>query len=640
MNDRDRILESLGLDLADGRKPDWRALEQSLDGAADLRLVESLRNLAIMADYYRAEREKTEAGRADPSAAGAVADPGRSTPEEGRADLAAAGMASTAGRGNAAGLERPHRLRPGTCWGSLEVLEYVGGGAHGEVYRARDVNLNREVALKLYSRAVAESKPPAATHIARDSRRGDVLEGERLARIKHPNLVTVYGARTADGRTGIWMEFLRGETLKEQIEARGPLSDREAARVGIDLCGALAALNGAGLLHRDIKAQNVVREAGGRIVLMDLASGEELRPGRTWSAPSSGTPLYMAPEVLEGAPASIRSDLYSLGVLLFHLVTGGFPVEAVTLEELREKHSHRDRRRLRDLRPDLSGAFVSAVERALSHDPEARPSSAGEMEQDLAGALGIGSRSPEHSPAISAGAAPPQNAAAPSGARNSPKRIALAAALIVLAAAIGGIAIFRPPWSGGPYSIRANLYRAGLSGPETLLPGARVTPGDRLWMEFQGSRELHVYVLAEDDRGEAYLLFPLPGHDLANPLPKGGPHRLPPGRNGQEYTWGVSSAGGTEHILVVASPEPLRDFETSLSALPLPRESATALPLDPEALSTLRGIGALVEATPPPSPGSASVFAAARSLGQGDEEIRGIWVRQIDLINPGAPGED
>ncbi len=139
-------------------------------------------------------------------------------------------------------------------------------------------------------------------------------------------------------------------------------------------------MHGAGLLHRDVKAQNVMREGGGRIVLMDFGTGEDLSSGTSRLV---GTPLYLAPEIFAGQKASIQSDIYSLGVMLFYLVTGNFPVTAATMEQLRQAHVNRQRRTLRDLRPDVPEAFIRVVERALDSDPSRRFHSIGELEQGL-----------------------------------------------------------------------------------------------------------------------------------------------------------------------------------------------------------------------------------------------------------------
>ena len=217
----------------------------------------------------------------------------------------------------------------GATWGSLRVLERVGQGAFGDVYRAWDSRLDREVALKLIRRL--ESLDSIASHV--------IDEGRLLARVRHPNVVTVYGADRIDGRVGLWMEFVRGRTLEAVLREQGPFGAEEATLIGLDLCRALSAVHGAGLIHRDVKAQNVMREAGGRIVLMDFGTGRDDLSDRP--ADVAGTPLYVAPEVLGGAPATAESDIYSVGVLLFHLVTGSYPVKGRTAADLREAHGQR-----------------------------------------------------------------------------------------------------------------------------------------------------------------------------------------------------------------------------------------------------------------------------------------------------------
>src|SRR6185436_1829643 len=138
-----------------------------------------------------------------------------------------------------------------------------------------------------------------------------VDEGRLLARVRHTNVVTIYGADRFGDSVGLWMEFIKGKTLKQLLSEQGAFGAREASLIGIDLCAALAAVHQAGLLHRDIKAQNVMREDGGRIVLMDFGAGRELVQSETEAQPLTGTPLYMAPEVLDSHPASASSEVYS-----------------------------------------------------------------------------------------------------------------------------------------------------------------------------------------------------------------------------------------------------------------------------------------------------------------------------------------
>jgi serine/threonine-protein kinase len=259
------------------------------------------------------------------------------------------------------------------------LLERLGKGTFGEVYRAWDPLLEREVAIKLL---VCDDPDWNASFI--------LDEGRRMARIRHPNVITVHGVAADGARVGLWLELIRGVTLEQALLKQGHFSAREAALIGIDLCRALAAIHAAGLIHRDVTPQNVMREDGGRIVLMDLGTGRAIDAGDPVAWPDvAGTPLYLAPEIFRGSAASVRSDVYSLGVLLYHLVTGSYPVRATTVEELQAAHVRSMAVRLRDARADLPTVFVQAIERALASDPDQRQSSAGALEADLVQALGV-----------------------------------------------------------------------------------------------------------------------------------------------------------------------------------------------------------------------------------------------------------
>jgi tetratricopeptide (TPR) repeat protein len=267
--------------------------------------------------------------------------------------------------------EPAHPLR--VKWGPLVVHEKIGRGSFGDVYRAWDPRLDREVALKLIPEDVSAS---AASPV--------VTEGRLLARVRHPNVMVVHGAERIDGRVGIWTEYIRGETLASEIARRGPLAVEEAARIGADVCAALAAVHAAGLLHRDVKAQNILRDAGGRIVLGDFGTGIEVAEDAGVSDPQiAGTPLYLAPEVIGGAPATIASDLYAVGVLLYHLVTGGYPVRGRTLAEIKRAHGTGERAPVRDARPDLPQTFIDIIDTLLATDPEHRYQTAGAVEAAL-----------------------------------------------------------------------------------------------------------------------------------------------------------------------------------------------------------------------------------------------------------------
>ena len=260
---------------------------------------------------------------------------------------------------------------PGGDWGHLRLRERIGHGRYGDVFRAWDTRLDAEVALKFVSaRASSESGSTV------------IDEGRLLARVRHPNVVSVYGAERIGDWIGIWTEFVRGRTLEQVLNEHGVFSAHEAAGIGIQVCRALAAVHAAGLLHRDIKAANVMREDGGRIVLMDLGAAAD-HLVRNAARDIAGTPLYLAPEVLNGAPASSLSDIYSVGVLLYRLVTNSYPVTGRSFDEIRQAHSEGRRKLLRDIRPELPDDFVTLVERAIDPIPERRITSAGEFDRAL-----------------------------------------------------------------------------------------------------------------------------------------------------------------------------------------------------------------------------------------------------------------
>src|SRR5262245_1858968 len=270
-------------------------------------------------------------------------------------------------------------LTRSAAWGDLRLISELGHGAYGVVYRAWDDSLAREVALKII-------KPRDAAQ-----RASMLLEGQMMARVSHRNVVTVHRAQQIGDEVGLTMELIKGRHLAALVDHEGAMGAEEASVMGLSICQALAAVHGAGLLHRDVKAHNVMREAGGRIVLMDFGAGRQL--SETQISDLSGTPLYLAPELFAGHVASPASDLYSLGVLLFYLVTRKYPVEGRTLTEIMVRHKQGPRNVLSDLRPDLPTPFVQVINRALSPVPELRSRSAGAMLAELIDAMPGAARS-------------------------------------------------------------------------------------------------------------------------------------------------------------------------------------------------------------------------------------------------------
>ena len=181
------------------------------------------------------------------------------------------------------------------------------------------------------------------------------------------------------------MEFVHGETLEDGLRARP--DERARGHAGCqDVCRALAAVHLAGFVHQDVKARNVMREQAGRIVLMDFGAGQDVSQLAVFGkAGVAGTPLYMAPEVLAGQAASPTSDVYSVGVLLYHLVTAAYPVEGHTLDEIRAAHMQGRRRLLGERRPELPVPFLQVVDRALAADPARRYAAAAQFLEALVG---------------------------------------------------------------------------------------------------------------------------------------------------------------------------------------------------------------------------------------------------------------
>jgi serine/threonine-protein kinase len=248
-----------------------------------------------------------------------------------------------------------------TRWGHLLLLEKIGEGHYAEVYRGRDVWLDTDVAVKLL-------KPQSIEDIPAFRLRN---EARALARARHENVVVIRGAGVHEGRAGLWMDLVRGRTLDEVVLGQGPLGAADAAQIGRQLCSALSAVHGAGVVHGDIKAENVMQESGGRVVLLDFGTGL-LADGPLRNTAPAGTPLYLAPEVLIRGKTTVSSDIYALGVLLYRLVTDTYPVMASSLDGLMAAHISGERRALRNARPDLPAGFVTVVDRALERNPSDR----------------------------------------------------------------------------------------------------------------------------------------------------------------------------------------------------------------------------------------------------------------------------
>jgi hypothetical protein len=354
----------------------------------------------------------------------------------------------------------------------------------------------------------------------------------------------------------------------------------------------------------------------------------------------AGTPLYLPPEIFEGQKRTKVTDLYSLGVLLYHLVTDSYPVQGRTRGEVEQAHRRHDRTRLRDLRPDLPADFIQIVERAVTPDPGQRYQSAGAFEEALLNTRPVQGPSPWFKALAFAAAAFAAvlvavllyreiARAAPSAAGNAG----------TLPAGIESSVAASGPSAANAYRIETGFYREREGQPEVRLhAGSRVAPGDNIFVKVRTSAPTYVYIVNEDERGTAYLEFPLPGRSVTNPLASGQTHRLPGRVGNQEYSWQVDTAGGREHFIVFASPQPLGDFEqTMFAALPHPDigKPIMSAQLSAAAEGALRSVGGLTAKTDtrPPKTGPL-IQLFPKPLGDTEEAVEGLWVRQLTLENP------
>ena len=325
----DDLIDRVANDLAAGRAVDWPAAIAAARNVQERGQLESLRQVQEII-----RRLQSPGQPAAPNLVEATTIP-PATPSVAIAETTAAG-----------------------AWGRYQLVEEVGAGSYGSVYRALDPALNVDIAIKILHRQVDD-------HLLRERL---LTEGRALAKVRHQNVVRVLGVEFNNDRVGLCTEFIHGETLEHEVRTRGTFSQAQVVEVGIAVCQALAAVHRSGFLHRDVKARNTMRERDtGRIVLMDFGTGRDLQEElASTKVGLDGTAIYMAPEVLDGQPASHSSDVYSLGVLLYYVLTAAYPVEGGSLADLRAAHRDGLRTPLGDRRPDLSPSFVRVIERALA----------------------------------------------------------------------------------------------------------------------------------------------------------------------------------------------------------------------------------------------------------------------------------
>lgn len=267
-----------------------------------------------------------------------------------------------------------------TLTGKYLVRESIGKGAFGHVYRALDRSTGQEVALKLLQSRHAYSASLAARFLR---------EGRALQRLNHSGIVRIYELFREKRALGLAMEFVRGRTLEESLIEVGSFAPAEVARIGHELCSALAAVHGAGFVHRDIKAENIIQRPSGEVVLLDFGITRSVDNAHQLTVDGMlvGTPLSMAPEQHEFLPIDGRTDLYAVGCLLYQLLTARHPVEGHNLAELRRRVLEADYPPVRELRPAVPAELAEVVGRAMACHPDDRFQTAREVESALRAVL-------------------------------------------------------------------------------------------------------------------------------------------------------------------------------------------------------------------------------------------------------------
>ena len=256
-----------------------------------------------------------------------------------------------------------------------EIIREVGEGGMANVYLANDTILNRKVAVKIL--------------------RGDLAEDEKFVRrfqreaisassLNDPNIVEVYDVGEDDGKYFIVMEYVEGKTLKQLIKKRGSLTLPEVVDIMLQLTSAIAHAHESYIIHRDIKPQNVIILEDGRVKIMDFGIAVALNAGELTQTNSvMGTVYYIPPEQANGGKANIKSDIYSLGILMYELVTGHVPFRGDNPVEVAIKHMNDEIPSICEYDPDMPQSIENIILRAAAKNPKNRYSSVSEMHEDL-----------------------------------------------------------------------------------------------------------------------------------------------------------------------------------------------------------------------------------------------------------------
>src|SRR5213080_3775260 len=265
--------------------------------------------------------------------------------------------------------------------GRYRLDAVIGRGGMSTVYKAFDTVLERPVAIKLMHREIASD----SEQLERFRR-----EARSVAQLNHPHIVTVIDAGEDEGTPYIVFEFVDGETLKERIKRNGRLAIPEAIAYAIEIARALGAAHAQGIVHRDVKPQNVLIDEEGAAKVTDFGIARTLdQEGLTADGRVLGTTDYVSPEQALGHPVTGQSDLYSLGIVLFEMLTGQVPFKGESQVAVAMKHVREELPDVQVRRPEVSSALAAVVDRATAKDLAERYADDHELIGDLEDVLAI-----------------------------------------------------------------------------------------------------------------------------------------------------------------------------------------------------------------------------------------------------------
>jgi serine/threonine-protein kinase len=349
--------------------------------------------------------------------------------------------------------------------GRYRLESKLGSGGMSTVYLARDETLQRWVAVKVMHREMSD-QPDQIERFRREAR--------AVAQLSHPNVVAVIDAGEDGGYPYIVFEYVEGETLKQRIDRLGRLPIVEAAAYGIEVGRGLAAAHAHRLVHRDVKPQNVLIDPEGRAKVTDFGIARSLESdGLTKTGRVLGTTDYVAPEQAMGQEVDARCDVYSLGVLLYEMLTGKVPFYADTLVGVAMKHVNEDMPDVQKRRPEVSSALAAVVERATAKEPRRRYPEMTALLADLEGALEVevargGTSQGEATNVL--------NAIPPRRRLLTPRRVSAAGVALVLVAVVAALLI--AALTGGNESSPASGAPQGTSVELTDAEAFDPPPGD------------------------------------------------------------------------------------------------------------------------------------------------------------------